>query len=132
MPAKVLVVDDQEDFRSILTMILRTDPRIGSILEAEDGLAALDLVQREQPHLVVIDVMMPRLDGLEATKRIKRSWPSTKVIVASSVADAGFQRAAHLSGADAFLDKREITTALLPLVRALIPAVPDGCHCRSD
>ena len=84
----MLVVDDQDDFRSILTMVL----------EAEDGLAALDLVRREHPHLVV----------------------------------RYFQRVAHLSRADVFLDKRDITTALLPVVRRLIPAEPDGCRSRSE
>jgi CheY-like chemotaxis protein len=132
MPATVLVVDDQADIRSLLTIVLRADPRIGSILEAEDGLAALELVRRERPDLVVVDVMMPGLDGLEVTRRIKQGWPSTRVIVASSLADPGVRPAAYLSGADVFLDKRDITTALLQAVRRLIPALPDGGRSRSD
>jgi CheY-like chemotaxis protein len=132
MPATVLVVDDQADVRSLLTIVLRADPRIGLILEAEDGLTALELVRRKRPDLVVVDVMIPRPDGLEVTRRIKQGWPSTRVVVASSLADPGVRPAAYLSGADVFLDKRDITTALLQVVQRLIPAVPDGCRPRSD
>src|SRR5260370_29005711 len=86
MLAKVLVVDDQADVRSLLTIVLLAYPRIGSIVEAEDGLAALELVRRERPDLVIVDVMMPRLDGLAVTRRIQQDWPSTRLVVPSSLA----------------------------------------------
>lgn len=121
MPVKVLVVDDDETFRWLSGTLLRSDRNVGPIVEAEDGLAAVDLMRREQPppHVVVIDVMMPRLDGFQATRLIKREWPATKVVVVTSVPDERYRAAAYASGADAFLDKRDLGTALLPIVRGL-------------
>ena len=118
--ARVLVVDDTDDFRWILRTILQASSAVGTVLEAGDGAAALELVRREQPHLVVIDIMMPRLDGLEATRRIKTGWPATKVIVVTSTADAVFHREALRAGADAFLEKRVAIEALGPLVERLL------------
>ena len=75
-------------------------------------------MRRERPDLVVVDVMMPRLDGLEVTRRIKQDWPATRVVVASSLADPEVRTAAYLRGPDVFLDKRDIATALLRAVSA--------------
>ncbi len=119
-PARVLVVDDSDDHRWMLRTILQAHPHVGVILEAEDGLTALELVRREQPQLVVTDLMMPRLDGLEATRRIKRWWPTTKVIIVTSGVTALVQREAAAAGADALLDKRSLTASLRPLVDRLL------------
>ena len=119
-PARVLVVDDSDDHLWMLRTILQADPYVGVILEAEDGLTALELVRREQPHLVVTDLMIPRLDGLEATRRIKRWWPATKVIVVTSGVTDLVQREAAAAGADALLDKRSLTASLRPLVDRLL------------
>ena len=121
MPLKVLIVDDDDDFRWLSRTLLQSDRDVGPIVEAEDGVAAVDLMRREQPppHLIVIDVMMPRLDGFQTTRLLKREWPATKVVVVTSVADAAYRAAAYESGADAFLDKRHLATTLLPVVRGL-------------
>ena len=119
-PARVLVVDDSDDYRWMLRTILQADPHLGVILEAEDGLTALELVRRDPPHLVVTDLMMPQLDGLEATRRIKRWWPATKVIIVTSGVTELVQREAVAAGADALLDKRSLTTSLRPLVERLL------------
>ncbi len=84
------------------------------MIEADDGVAAVDLVRHEQLHIVLIDIMMPRLDGLKATRLIKQEWPETKVVVVTSVPDESYRRAAYASDADAYLDKRDIR-ALLPI-----------------
>ena len=78
---------------------------------------AVSLVRQERPDVVVIDVMMPRLDGLEATRRIKQEYPATKVLVLTSLTDDATRSEAFEKGADAFLDKREIATVLLPTIR---------------
>lgn len=119
-PAKVLVIDDDADFRQLLVTLLQTDPRVRVSGQAGDGEAALDLVRRETPRIVLMDLMMPRVDGLEATRRIKHMAPETKVVVLSSIADERYRRLAFDSGADVFLNKRDTLIALVPTIRNLI------------
>ena len=82
---------------------------------------ALSLVRQERPDVVVMDVMMPRLDGLEAIRRIKREWPDTKVLVLTHLTDDDTRREAFEKGADAFLNKRDMASAL-------VAAIWDACE----
>ncbi len=118
MATKVLVVEDHDDVRAMVVAVLRTDPEI-TLLEAANGNDAVDLAGRERPHVVVIDIMMPRMDGLEATRQIKRAWPGTKVIVVTAFTQDAYRKAASERGADAFIDKLDMSTALLPLIHQL-------------
>jgi DNA-binding NarL/FixJ family response regulator len=118
-PAQVLVVDDDADFRWLLTALLYTDPGVCVAGEAEDGEAAVALVLQEAPSIVLMDLMMPRGDGLAATRRIKQVAPATKVIVLSALPDEPYRRLARDSGADVFLNKRDAATALLPAIKGL-------------
>ena len=113
---RVLVVDDDWGIRSLVTFVLQRDPHVALVGEATDGEAAVSLVRQERPDVVVMDVMMPHVDGLEATRRIKREWPDTKVLVLTSLTDDYTRHAAYQSGADSFLNKRDIVTALLPAI----------------
>ena len=115
MAPRVLIVDDDEEIRWLVTFVLH--PHVALVGEAPDGEVAVSLVRQERPDVVVIDVMMPRLDGLEATRRIKQEYPATKVLVLTSLTDDATRREAFEKGADAFLDKREIATVLLPTIR---------------
>lgn len=118
-PVHVLVVEDDADFRWLLTALLHTDPWVCVAGEAGDGEAAVALVLQDAPSIVLMDLMMPRVDGLEATRRIKQAAPSTKVVILSALPDEPYRRLAHDSGADVFLNKRDTVTALLPAIREL-------------
>lgn len=117
MPVTVLVVDDDEDTRWLLAATLRGNPGVAVVGSAGDGEEAVAFVRRERPDIVLMDLLMPRLDGLEATRRIKREWPNTKVIVLSVLAEEAYQVAASINGADRFLKKAEIAAVLLPAIR---------------
>ena len=121
MAARVLIVDDEVDSCWLAAFVLRRDPNLTLAGEATDGEMAISLVRQERPDVVVIDVMMPRLDGLEAICRIKREWPDTKVLVLTHLTDADTRREAFEKGADAFLDKRDIASGL-------VPAIWDACE----
>jgi len=114
---RVLIVDDDWEIRGLVTFVLQRDPNVALAGEATDGEMAVSLVRQERPDVVLMDVMMPRLDGLEATRRIKREWPDTKVLILTSLTDDATRREALEKGADAFLDKQEIATVLLPTIR---------------
>lgn len=103
VPQRILVVDDEPRARQAMRALLRTWPHVGDIEEAIDGRQALQIVERFAPHLVLMDVRMYEMDGLRATREIKRRWPGVKVVLISMF--ASYQRAAWESGADAFLCK---------------------------
>jgi DNA-binding NarL/FixJ family response regulator len=115
--ARVLIVDDDLEVRWLVAFVLRRDPHVTLVGEADDGEAAIELVRQERPDVVVIDVMMPRVDGIEATRRIKREWPGTKVLALTSLTDDETRRAAFVNGADSFLNKRDIASTLVPAIR---------------
>lgn len=121
MTPRVLIVDDQVDGCWLAAFVLRRDPNLVLAGEATDGEMALSLVRQERPDVVVMDIAMRRLDGLEATSQIKRKWPETKVVVLTHLTDDNTRREAFEKGADAFLDKRD-------MVSALVPAIWDACE----
>jgi DNA-binding NarL/FixJ family response regulator len=118
-PARILIVDDDADFRWLLLTLLEADSRVRVAGEAGDGEAAVDLVRQAGPSIVLMDLVMPRSDGLEATRRIKQAAPGTKVVVLSVLPDEPYRRMAQDSGADEFLNKRDTVTALLPTIKLL-------------
>src|SRR6266404_8104286 len=120
MTPRVLIVDDEVDSCWLVAFVLRRDPNLALAGEATDGEMALSLVSQERPDVVVTDIKMPRLDGLEATRRIKREWPDTKVLVLTHLTDDHTRREAFEKGADAFLNKRDMASAL-------VPAIWDAC-----
>jgi DNA-binding NarL/FixJ family response regulator len=133
VPLRVLIADDDLDIRSLVSFVLCRDPAIVLVGEAGDGEAAVGLVRQQQPDVVVMDVRMPGGGGLHATRRIKREWPGIKVLVMTSLADEDTRDAAFVNGADSFLNKRDITTTLLPAIwdatRARVR--PEGSAARA-
>src|SRR5229473_5546603 len=92
---RVLIADDTVDSCWLVAFVLRRDPNLALAGEATDGEMAVSLVRQERPDVVVTDVKMPRLDGLEATRRIKREWPETKVLVLTHLTDDHTRREAR-------------------------------------
>jgi DNA-binding NarL/FixJ family response regulator len=113
---KVLLADDNARFRGVLRRLLERDPEIVVVAEAGDGAEALDLADEVQPDVVLMDVSMPGLDGLEATYALKSRLPDVTVLMLS-VGDKEQEIAAGLAGgASEYLVKggpaREIVDAI--------------------
>jgi DNA-binding NarL/FixJ family response regulator len=120
MPIRVVVIDDDADYRSLFRFNLQLEHDITVIGEAAEGETGVALALQEQPDIVVMDLMMPRINGFEATKRLKRSQPAVKVLAVTSLSlDNEIRQKVNHSGADAILDKRDMATALVPMIRSL-------------
>src|ERR1700687_1117134 len=84
---RILVVDDNADIRVLVTFVLSRDPTFVLVGEAENGESALAFVRQHRPDVVVMDLLMPSVGGLEATRQIKHESPGTKVLVLTSLND---------------------------------------------
>ena len=127
IPLTIVVADDAPDYRLIVRTILASVSDMMTIVgEAEDGAEALAVVLRERPDIVITDLMMPLLNGIELTKRIREELPQTKIILMSSYTEDAYRLMASDSGADAFVNKRVINDALLPAIRDLIRRISGG------
>jgi len=101
----VVVADDQSAVREGLVLLLGTLPGIAVIGEAEDGEAAVEAVATKNPQVVLMDLNMPRCDGVEATRRIRASHPQTQVVVLTTYSDDDSIIAALQAGALGYLTK---------------------------
>jgi len=120
IPIRVLVVDDDADFQWLIRLNLQLEHDTTVVGVAEDGETGIALALREQPDVIVMDLMMPRIDGFEATKRIKQVRPAVKVIVVTSFSvDNATRQEMYRSGVDAILGKRDVATALAPMIRSV-------------
>ena len=116
-PLRVLIVDDQPRARKSLKALLSTWPQAGEIHEAAGGRQAVQLVRRLQPDVVVMDVVMPEVDGLQATVQIKALWPQVRIVVLSMYLE--YRDQAFAAGADAFIGKGEPADRLLAILSAV-------------
>jgi DNA-binding NarL/FixJ family response regulator len=117
-PIQILIVDDQPRACRSMRALLSTWTRAADIHEASNGREALRLVEELPPDLVLMDVRMPEMDGLEATELIKARWPQVKVIVLSMYIEHGVE--ALSAGADAFVGKGEAPEQLLDVVSTMM------------
>lgn len=99
--------------------MLEFEPRILIVGEAADGTEAVQLVDRDQPDLVLMDIQMPLMDGLKATQKIKSSWPDVKVVLYSVY--PGYQEEATHAGADYFMIKGSPSTPIAETILSLFP-----------
>lgn len=105
MHVRVLVVDDHPAFRKALTSALRLVDNVEVAGEAGGGIAACDQAEALRPDVVLMDLSMPDLSGIDAMKKIHESRPDLPVVILTAHADAGVEREAREAGARGFLAK---------------------------
>jgi DNA-binding NarL/FixJ family response regulator len=115
----ILLVDDQPMLRMGYRMILDAQPDLNVVGEAENGLEAIDLAARLQPNVVLMDVRMPDLDGLQATERIVASGSDSKIIVLTTFDLDEYAYGALRAGASGFLLKDAPSPDMLSAIRAV-------------
>jgi|SRR6516165_6460310 DNA-binding NarL/FixJ family response regulator len=119
-PLRILVVDDFAEWRGRVRSMLQAQPEWQVIGEACDGLEAVQRTQELHPDIVVLDIGMPKLGGIEAAKRIRRDSPSSRIIFVTQENDADIRSAALATGAEAYLVKANAASELLPAIDAAL------------
>ncbi|MFJ8615984.1 response regulator [Streptomyces clavifer] len=118
MPVTVLLVDDEPLVRTGLRAVLEAQPDIKVVGEASDGAAVIPLVRRLRPDVVAMDVRMPLMDGIEATRVVLRSVPDPpKILVVTTFENDEYVYEALRAGADGFLLKRARPAEIVHAVR---------------
>ena len=117
---RVLVVEDFGLFRRVICSMLRKMPEMQIVGEASDGLEALRNAEELRPDLILLDVGLPKLDGIEAARRIRTLSPESKIIFVSQQSDPDVVREALNLGAQGYVVKTRVASDLLPAVEAVI------------
>jgi DNA-binding NarL/FixJ family response regulator len=117
---RVLLADDHKLIRAGLVLVVQQQPDLIVIGEADDGRQAVQLVESLKPDVVVMDIGMPNLNGIEAARQITASRPDTAVVILSMHADEGYVLRALKAGARAYLLKDSATTDLVQAIRAVV------------
>jgi len=125
----VLIVDDSELLRSYLRETLQELPGVEVVGEAGDGVEALEAVAADPPDLVLMDVAMPRLSGLEATAELKRKFPQVKVLILTMYDNPEYITEARAAGADGFMLKDAGSAHLQQIVSRM---ASEGSHWDID
>jgi len=118
-PIKVLIADDDPLFLESLRTLIDRQPELSVVAKAVDGLQAIELADTHDVDAAVIDLHMPLLDGVTAVARLRRDHPNLCVLVLTGDSDPALHRAATEAGADAVLEKHELTLGLVDRLAAL-------------
>jgi DNA-binding NarL/FixJ family response regulator len=119
MAVTILIADDNTPFRTLLREIVAEEPDLHVVGEAADGAEAIRLAQELRPDIMLLDIAMPQVNGLEVLRWIKAERPEIKVIIVTVHDEDPYRQAAEASGADAFLLKKTLGTVLVPTIQRL-------------
>jgi two-component system, NarL family, response regulator NreC len=121
---RILLADDHAVVRQGFRLILNQEPDMEVVAEAGDGAEAIRVALEIRPALIIMDIAMPRLNGVEATRRIIEGFPDAKILILSMHKDSVYVRETLRAGAKGYLLKESIDQDLLRAVRAV--ALGDG------
>jgi two-component system invasion response regulator UvrY len=136
LTTRVLIVDDHDLMRETLRSFLESLPGVEVVGEAENGRVAVQLARDKKPTVVVMDLIMPEMDGIEATRLITTEMPEVKVIVLSMQCDESYREILHQVGASCFVSKGSSIDELVRAIEAVIgkqsPLRPPGAADESS
>jgi len=115
---RILVVEDELSMRRLMCTVLRQNGF--EPLEAEDGVAALEIMDKEHVDLVVLDLMMPRMDGYTLTRQLRSAWPTLPILMVTAMQEAKDKRQGFIAGTDDYMTKPVDQQELLLRIKALL------------
>lgn len=118
----MVLVDDVAEYRLLLRIVLEQDGRFAVVAEAGDGSEAVRLAAEERPDLMLLDIAMPVLDGLQAIPQIRLASPETVIVALSGFARANLEAEVLARGASAYLEKGDAPEVVVAALLALVPA----------
>lgn len=116
----IVLVEDSRPFRSFITSFLREQSGWGLVGEASDGFEAVAAAQALRPTLILMDIGLPTLNGLEAARQIRQIAPATKIVFLTQETDSDVAREAFNLGACGYVLKQQAGTELLPALAAVL------------
>jgi len=116
---RILLADDHETIRDGLKLLVNSQPDMETVGEADNGRVAVQLAQELLPDVVVMDVSMPELNGLQATKKLKRQCPQVKVLTLTRHTDDGYLQQLLQAGVSGYVLKQSKSAELLRAIRAV-------------
>ncbi|MGH3040581.1 MAG: response regulator, partial [Gaiellaceae bacterium] len=119
MKTSIIIFDDHQLFREGVKRILDFESSFDVVAEGDDGSEAMDLVETHKPDVVIMDINMPNMNGVEATKMLVNRYPETKVIILSIHDDENYVQHALKTGAQGYLLKEMNADALIDAVRVV-------------
>ena len=125
MATKILIIDDHPLFREGVKKILSFENDLEVVAEGDDGRDACDLVERYQPDVVIMDINMPNMNGIEATRLLTKKYPQAKVIILSIHDDENYVSHALKSGAQGYLLKEMDGETLVEAIKIVANG---GCY----
>jgi len=120
MTATILIVEDHDAVRRSLRDWLQVEFPQCRVIEAASGEEAIVLIQVESPRLVVMDISLPGMSGIEATRQIKAALPSAQIVMLTIHENDTYRADATTAGASAYVPKRVMQTELIPTLAALL------------
>ena len=117
---RILVVDDYEPWRHFVWTTLQNQPELRVIGEALDGLEGVKKAQQLKPDLILLDIGLPRLDGIKAALRIRQCTPKARILFFTENSSADIAEEAMRSGADGYVVKAGAAQELLPAIKAVL------------
>lgn len=119
-PARIIIADDFDPWRTQVRQILQNVPEWQVVDEACDGVQAIQKATAHRPDIVLLDLAMPALNGIEAARKIKQNSPNTKIIFVTQSVDGDIKRAALETGAEGYVIKANAASDLIPVIAAAL------------
>ena len=119
MSIRILIADDHGVLRAGLRALLSAEPELEVVDEASNGNEALSLAGKLQPDLILLDISMPDLGGIEVTRRLKEMLPDVRVLILTVHEDEGLLQEAIQAGASGYIVKRAVESELVDAIRAV-------------
>ncbi len=117
---RILITDDYAEWRLQVRSVLQARPEWQVIAEASDGLEAVETAQSVKPELILLDVGLPKLNGIETARRIQQISPTSRIIFLSQNNDLDIVRAALTTGARGYVRKSDVKKELIPAMDAVL------------